>query len=175
MASSQAQTVKASCIWFLCVSACLCVSAVPISYMILRVTTSCDAAQKGLFLKKKAGELLCLMSSGWWKGNECQGVGGGPFFFHLFWLQPVGNSRLSKASHHLFFFLDMSVLRSVKLGNFLFRFQQRKDLIAALSLFLASQMLCVWISIPLPAFFSFYFISSSLLIFPHPKPTHLWF
>lgn len=72
---------------------------------------------------------------------------------HLLWLQTVGSSRPSKTSHHLLLFLNLSVLHSIKLGNFLFGFQQRKDLIAPLSPFLPSQMFPVWISIPFQLFF----------------------
>lgn len=107
------------------------------------------------------------MSGRWWKGNECRGAS---ILFHLFWLQTVGNSRLSKASHHLFLFLNMSVPQSVKLGNFLFGFQQRKDLIAAISPFLPSQMFHVWISIPFQLFiYLFYFYLQFPLHFSLPK------
>lgn len=82
--------------------------------------------------------------------HDCQGAFG---LSHLFWLQTVGSSWPSQTSHHLLLFLNLSVLQSVKWGNFLFGFQQRKDLIAALSPFLPSQMFPVWISIPFQLFF----------------------
>lgn len=58
------------------------------------------------------------------KVNDCQGAS---ILSYSFWLQSVGSSQPSQTSHHLLLFLNLSVPQSVKLGNFLFGFEQRKD------------------------------------------------
>lgn len=109
------------------------------------------------------------MSGRWWKGNECRGAA---ILFHLFWLQTVGNSRLSKASHHLFLFLNMSVPQSVKLGHFLFGFQQKEGFDCSdISFPAIANVPCLNFN-SLPAFYLFIFILSPV---PSRKPTHLWF
>lgn len=97
------------------------------------------------------------MSGRWWKGNECRGVA---ILFHLFWLQTVGNCRLSKASHHLFLFLNMSVPQSVKLGHFLFGFQQKEGFDCSdISFPAIANVPCLNFN-SLPAFYLFIFILS---------------